>query len=204
MADLSDVADAIVTIATQAVYPNGAGRASIVGQPIALYQGWPSPQSLDQDMPVGKAHVTVFPRPGDTVTSTVMGDGEWIELSNDGAKGTAARELRRQTKQFQITIWAPTPQFRDALAKVINPALSAASRLEMPDGSQATMTFVNEAQRDESQKVLIYRRDLFFAVNFATVQTDTASTILQTITNTTAGPTETADGPTIHLTLPSA
>ena len=89
MADLSDVADAIVTIATQAVYPNGAGRASIVGQPIALYQGWPSPQSLDQDMPVGKAHVTVFPRPGDTVTSTVMGDGEWIELSNDGAKGTA-------------------------------------------------------------------------------------------------------------------
>lgn len=203
MADVSEVADALVQIISGAVYPSGLGQPSVGDCPIIVYQGWPNPQTLDVDMAAGKVHISVYPRPGDAITSIMMGDTEWVETANNGTTGTSAREVRRQNKQFQISIWSPTPQLRDLIAKPVDLALALTSRMTMADGSQAIVTYVNLTQRDEQQKAMIYRRDFFYAVNYAIVQIDSEYTVLQTITNVTTGPTDAASGSTITTTTPS-
>lgn len=197
MADVTEVGDSLVQIVAGATYPSGTGQPSVIDQPVIVYQGWPNPQTLDTDLAAKKVHVSVFPRPGDTITSIMMGDTEWTELDNDGSTGTSTREVRRQTKQFQITIWAATPQLRDGLAKQVDLALALTSRIAMADGSQAILTYVNMTQRDEQQKVMIYRRDLFYAANYAIVQADAETTILQAVVNIEAGPLDSAMGPPI-------
>lgn len=197
MADLTEVADALVQIVAAAVYPNGTTQPSVSGSDVIVYQGWPDPDTLDHDLAASKSHVSIWPRPGDTVTSVTMGDTGWHELTNNGTTGTGGREVRRQTKQFQITVWAPTPQLRSAIAKAVDLALSLSPRFALPDGTLATLAYVNQAEKDEQQKALIYRRDLIYAANYATLQTVSEFAIKQTITNVTA-----TSAPTITVTNP--
>ena len=61
MADLSDVSNALVTLVTGVVYPNGTGQPSITGNPVLVYSGWPNMTQLKTDLQAGKAHVSIFP-----------------------------------------------------------------------------------------------------------------------------------------------
>lgn len=202
MADQTDVADALVTISAVAVYPNGTAQPSVAACDIIVYQGWPNPQTLDADLAAGKCHISVFPQPGDTVTNVMMGDTDWTELDNDGTQGHSAREVRRQTKQFQITVWAPTPALRSAIAKALDLALALTSRIDLPDGSQVTLSYGKQTERDEQQKVLIYRRDFFYAANYATLQTEAEFTIKHTVTDVTGRFNDTAIGATVTVNTP--
>lgn len=67
MADMSDVADALVTAVAAVVYPNGTSAASITGAPVRIFQGWPSPQQLDTDLPAGTVNVSVWPTPRESI-----------------------------------------------------------------------------------------------------------------------------------------
>lgn len=200
MADVSDVAEALAQIVADAAYPNGTGQPSVSNGPIIVYPGWPDPDSLDADLAAGKVHVSIFPRPGDTITSIMMGDIDWSEDTNNGLTGTASREVRRQAKQFQITIWAPTPPLRDVVAAKVDAALAVTSRIAMPDGSHGVVSYVNMTQIDAQQKSSIYRRDLFYSVNYAIVQTQVEYAILHVLTNVAAGPT--ADDPELLASRP--
>lgn len=210
MADIAEVTDALATLVSQAVYPNGVGQASIAPIPdggtrpadVIIYEGWPDANTLEADLAAGKVHISLYPRPGDTTSSVMMGDSDWQEVSNDGTEGVSAREVRRQTRQIQITIWAPTPSARDLLAKQVDLALAVTSRFSLLDGSQAVLTYGNSSQSDEQQKLTIYRRDLFYAASYAVVQTDAEFAIKHAITNVTTGPTSATSGPTITRTTP--
>lgn len=199
MADVTDVAEALVAIIAAAVYPNGTSAASIAACPIMVYQGWPDAQTLDQDLSTGKVHISVWPRPGEHVTSVVQGLADWDEDDNDGTDGHSIRELRRQSRSMQITIWAPTFTARDLIAKQLDPVLAATSRFDLVDGTQAILSYEGSTQVDQHQKTLIYRRDLIYAANYATVQTEAGKVILHTITNVTGGPTEDAQGTIVHI-----
>lgn len=196
MADLTAVETAIVGVIASALYPDGAGQPSSLGYDIKIYAGWPNSQTLDADMAAGLAHVSVYPRPGDSVTSTLMGDNDWREITNNGTGGTFGREIRRQTKQFQITTWAPTPDIRSAVANAVDVVLALTPRVDMADGSQTMLAFVSQAEHDERQTVAVYRRDLFYAANFALTQTQAGyavqhvTTILQPQIATEAGPAD--------------
>ena len=61
MADLSDVSNALVTLVTGVVYPNGTSQPSITGNPVLVYSGWPNLTQLKTDLQAGKAHVSIFP-----------------------------------------------------------------------------------------------------------------------------------------------
>jgi hypothetical protein len=202
MADLTEVASKLVQIIAAAVYPNGTSQPSVTGAPVLVYQGWPNPQQLAQDLAAGKIHISVFPRPGDKVTSVTSGDAEWVEQSNNGTVGISTRELRRQTRQFQITIWASCYEKRDPLASAVDIALASITRMDFADGSQGQLTYVNSTQDDNQQNQGIYRRDLFYAVNYATVQTETDYVIKQTALLYSIGPTLTAQGDTHTITNP--
>lgn len=173
MADITEVGQALVAAIALVAYPNGTAQPSVGNCPILVYQGWPNPQQLEADLQAGKVHISVFPRPGDRVTSVMAGDGDWQEQSNDGTQGVSILEVRRQTRNFQITVWASCFDLRDPVAKAIDSALAAVTRLTLADGSQGVMTYVNSMQDDDQQKQGIYRRDLFYAVNYPTTQTET-------------------------------
>ncbi len=200
MADQDDVAGALVQIVSDAVYPNGVDQPSVGACPVIVYQGWPNPQTLDADLAAGKAHISVFPQPGDVVTAVMMGDTDWQEASNNGTTGIGAREVRRQTKQFQITVWTATPALRSMIAKPLDLTLALTSRIALPDGTQALLSYARQTARDEQQKLLIYRRDFFYAINFATLQTQPQYAIRQTIVNAAGGPSETITGTTVTRT----
>lgn len=74
MADLTDVANALVTLVSATLYPNGIGQASVAGVGVRVYQGWPNPEQLDPDLrattPI--CHVSVYPRPEEKNTTRYM------------------------------------------------------------------------------------------------------------------------------------
>lgn len=168
MADMTGAGNALVTtIATIC-------RGLALGYPVKVYQGWPNPEQLKSDLAGNAVHISVFPRPGSKVTSVLTGEGEWEEHDNDGTRGTVMREVRRETRQFQVTVWASCFDRRDPLANAIDPELSALSRMTLGDGSQATIAYISSLQDDDNQKIGVYRRDFFYAINYGVYQTQSA------------------------------
>jgi hypothetical protein len=180
MADLVDAGAALVAAITAIAYPNGTGAASITGGTIVVGQGWPNADKLATDLAAGVVYVSVFPRPGGKVTTISMGEMDWTD---DGNGTTVSRETRRQAVTFQITIWASCFDKRDPVASAIDAALSVISRVTLADGSVGLLSYVSSLQSDDNQKAGIYRRDLMYSLNFATVQTMTAVPINRFTTN---------------------
>lgn len=88
-----------------------------------------------------------------------------------GVHGTSIQELRRQERQYQISIWANCYDQRDPLAELVDVALSALVRIDLPDGSQGIVRYKGSIQNDSLQKSGIYRRDLMYSVEYSTTQT---------------------------------
>lgn len=112
-----------------------------------------------------------------------------------GGAGTSLRELRRQERTFQISVWANCFDARDPLAEALDSALSGTFHLTLPDGMTATLRYRSSRQDDSGQKEGIYRRDLMYAVEFSTTQTRTDTQITVTQTNVSAGPSLDAQFP---------
>lgn len=172
MADITDVGNALVQLVATVC------RSLEPDYPVRVYQGWPNPEQLKDDLLAGAVHISVFPRPGSKVTSVLAGDGEWEERVNDGERGTITREVRRETRQYQVTVWASCFDKRDPLANAIDPSLSAVSRITLSDGSQATISYISSLQDDDNQKLGVYRRDFFYAINYGVYQTESAWAIM--------------------------
>jgi hypothetical protein len=87
-----------------------------------------------------------------------------------GATGTAIQEIRRQKRLIQITIWAPTPALRDAVAMAADEVLADLAFLTMPDGTGARLIYQDSPMTDSLEKAKLYRRDLRYNVEFATTK----------------------------------
>lgn len=263
MADLNDVCNQLVTLATQAIYPNGTGQISAIAGAVSckIYQGWPIPQQLDTDLQNGLINVSIFAlqterntsryskdwqqltvnattltalvsgqtitisgtisspqnvmaqvdgkpyvypvQANDTLTSIatalsaliavqVVGTtsagavitiptGKKIQVARTGANGTNIREIKRQERVFQITVWANTPDARTSVASILDAALGDVPRITLADQSVARITYKGSPMNDNFEKSRIYRRDLTYSVEFATTQTaiDTAIVSIQ-------------------------
>jgi hypothetical protein len=95
-----------------------------------------------------------------------------------GGSGTSFRELRRQERVFQVSCWAWAPDKRDALAAAVDVALGANWRILLADSTYGNMLYRGSSQHDESQKQLVYRRDVLYSVEFATIQTRVDTQVL--------------------------
>lgn len=105
-----------------------------------------------------------------------------------GGQGVAVRETRRQEQGYQIAVWANCFDQRDPIAKALDSALSGIDKLALIDGQSATLRFKNSRQDDSQQKEGIYRRDLFYAAEFSTLESQTLTQITATVENVSAGP----------------
>jgi hypothetical protein len=100
-----------------------------------------------------------------------------------GTTGAVNREVRRQERQFQITVWAPSDAARTAVAKAIDLALAAITFLDLGDGTRGRILYVGSAYNDFAQKQAIYRRDLIYSVEFPTTITEAAAQMVATQTD---------------------
>jgi hypothetical protein len=70
----SDAETALVALAAEALYPNGAAA---IAATIRIYRGWPNAAALDADLAAGHVNVTVFPVAGAT-RNTTRYQTDWI------------------------------------------------------------------------------------------------------------------------------
>lgn len=122
--------------------------------------------------------------PGTSVTgAAITVPGGRFGALNVGAFGTVQREVGRQERQIQIMVRAPTPALRDVVTALIDLALRDAYRLPLPDGSVAHLTYHGSPYDDFSQKQAIYRRDLIYAAEYASIATEIAAQIVSPVSD---------------------
>ncbi|MDE2354553.1 MAG: hypothetical protein KGL17_05950, partial [Betaproteobacteria bacterium] len=102
-----------------------------------------------------------------------------------GVTAVSAREIRRQRRVWQISVWADSPQHRDAIAAPIDVALAEVAFITMPDTFAARLIYRGTAESDAQEKAGQYRRDLFYAVEYATTDVLTSTQVTQQVTNLT-------------------
>jgi hypothetical protein len=100
-----------------------------------------------------------------------------IQAARVGGAGTMFRELRRQQRAVQLTIWADTPAHREATAQAIDVALAATEFVALPDQTAARIIYQSSHLDDATQKANLYRRDLIYSAEYATTQTSAATTV---------------------------
>jgi hypothetical protein len=100
-------------------------------------------------------------------TLTVAGAGSL--LARVVADAPVQQEVRRQEQDFRAICWCPTPASRDAAATAIDSALSGIRFLTLSDGTQGRMIYSGTTVFDQSQNASLYRRDLMYSVEYATI-----------------------------------
>jgi hypothetical protein len=104
-----------------------------------------------------------------------------------GAVGSVIQEVKRQKKSFRITLWCHSPQVRDAVAKLVDPALASLTFLSLPDGTGGRVRYERTHADDSAQKARLYRRDLVYSVEYGTTIVQYAADVVGQIINTSAG-----------------
>lgn len=99
----------------------------------------------------------------------------------------SSEELGRQERVFQITCWCNNPSTRTLLSRPIDILLRLQYRFVLPDGFYCHMFWDNETETDDLEIPLIYRRDLFFRVQYATTNTQTFTKVAHNVLNVNNG-----------------
>lgn len=94
-----------------------------------------------------------------------------------GVTGQSTNIAESELRRFQITVWAATDALRNIFGKAIRQYFAPISRIDLPDGSQGNIMFVDDFLTDTMQKQAIYRRDIWYSVDYPTLQTLSATQI---------------------------
>lgn len=100
-------------------------------------------------------------------------------------QAVTAEELGRRERVFQISCWCPNPVIRSLLAPPIDIYLQLNYRFVLQDGFYAHMWYDHTNETDDLEIPLIYRRDLFYRVQYATTYAQAVPIIGNVIVNTT-------------------
>jgi hypothetical protein len=122
--------------------------------------------------------------PGATSSGTVITlTGAHSVFTRVGGFGTAYMETKRQEQAVMISIWANSPEARDAVASPIDSALSDSNVINFTDGSAGIIHSSGSMMTDQLQKSDLYRMDLFYTIDYATTQTQQATEVIAPVLN---------------------
>jgi hypothetical protein len=130
-----------------------------------------------------------------SANGAVLTSPSGFSFARIGGVGTAIRELRRQNKSIQVTLWCSSPSNRSAVASVIDTAMALLNFINLPDGSSGLVRYERTTTDDAPQKELLWRRDLFYWVEYPTTQVISATEILDTVSNITGSQVPSAAPP---------
>jgi hypothetical protein len=77
-----------------------------------------------------------------------------------------------------VSIWAPSPEKRTAIAKLFDAPLANDKFLALPDNTQARIIYAGTRQVDARERVGLYRRDIAYRIDYSTTITETATEII--------------------------
>lgn len=170
------LAGTISTPQNVALLVNGAGYVYAV-------------QAADTLATIAAALAAQVPGASSSGAVITVPNGAKLTAARTGAGGTVQRELRRQMRVMQITVWADTPANRDATAQAVDIALAAMERFTLADQTQARLLYQASHQIDSQSKANLYRRDLMYSVEYSTTQTAGATDVVIGVENFSAGET---------------
>ncbi len=154
MADLTDVQTGLVALIAQALYPTGTANPSVTGVTYKIYPGWPQPQTLDADMPLGTVHISVFAPPMSR-TIPQMGNNRWQQSTVGAATITGSVSGDALTLSGTVstpmavlvtannTLYSYAVQPTDTLASICT---ALASQIPNATSSSAVLTVANAYQ----------------------------------------------------------
>lgn len=87
-----------------------------------------------------------------------------------GGVAVLGKVTHRQCHSVMVTVWAPNRVARNQLSAAIDGLIKQANKVSLPDTSQATIVYSRTNVSDEQQAATIYRRDLIYDVEYATVE----------------------------------
>ena len=95
----------------------------------------------------------------------------WAYLTvRQGSVGTLAKVTHRQRQAIMVTVWAPDHVTRTTLAAAIDVLVKENLVASLSDTSQCVLTYSRTNLSDEMQAQTIYRRDLVYEAEYATLQ----------------------------------
>lgn len=104
-----------------------------------------------------------------STSSTITIPNTYALVVRQGGVGTLGKVTHRQKQSIMISVWAPNHASRSLLAKAIDVAIKNQNIVTMPDTSQVLICYNRTNLSDEKQMATIYRRDLIYDVEYATV-----------------------------------
>lgn len=103
--------------------------------------------------------------------------------------GTAASRLERESRVYQITVWANSPPLRDAVGRALQVLAMSTRHMSMADDTQALVRYASSRNDDDLAKQGIYRRDVFVRVDSDVIETETQTTVAVVATSISGGKT---------------
>ncbi len=123
---------------------------------------------------------------GATSSGTVITiPGAYRLAARVGAVGTAVRETKRQKRGFQIVFWCPSPALRDLVVPPVDAVLADTDFLSLPDGTAGRLIYERTRVTDRVEREGLYRRDLFYSVEYGTTDSMSVAQIIDVLLNLT-------------------
>jgi hypothetical protein len=165
-----------LTINAQQITVGGAMPTTFYAQNVmAMVSGVPyvyATQSGDTLTSIATALAALIPGASSVGAVVTVPNGKPITAARVGTIGTRISEVRRQERVFMLGFWAPTPALRDSAAAIIDLTLAGITFLTLADGSAARLIYRSSTITDTLEKSKLYRRDLNYAIEYATTQID--------------------------------
>lgn len=98
-----------------------------------------------------------------------------------------AQEVARQKRNIMISLWCPSPDLRDNAAKLFDPVLKATQFLTLVDGTACRLIYASSPISDSVQKESVYRRDLIYSCEYATILESSVPTVTVMQVNVNGG-----------------
>ena len=88
-----------------------------------------------------------------------------------GGIATLAKVTHRQCQMVAVTVWASDPTARANVATAVDTYIKQNVVVTLPDTSQAKIVYSRTSEIDDAQTVTVYRRDLVYECEYATLET---------------------------------
>lgn len=100
-------------------------------------------------------------------STTITIPGAYKIIARVGTNADVQYETKRQERCFEIHVWAPDYTKRDALSKYLDTFLPQRYHFELSD-QWAKLTYSGSHQIDNCEKTILYRRIMYYNVEYGT------------------------------------
>lgn len=128
---------------------------------------------------------------------TIAIPGATLIEARIGAPAVLAQVTHRQRHSVMVTVWASTPDKRARVSEAIDVLLKSRLKAALPDTSECVFRYEKTNVTDEFEGVSIFRRDLIYGVEYATIETFAGFQV--TVFNGTVAP---GDNPGMPIAQP--